>query len=92
MRRREKRMIGAALGLMVVLVVVLVVAVSGSSKTSGHGCVSVALAYSTGGDQIYRCGEAARALCAAAGQPGGITGATGRAVAVECRKAGLRVG
>jgi hypothetical protein len=92
MRPREKWMIGGVVAIVALLAVALVVSFATGSKKSGHGCISVALAYSTGGAQIDRCGDAAKALCAGVGQPGGLTGLPARAVAAECRRAGLPVG
>lgn len=89
---RERWMIRGVLGILGLLVVALVISFATSTRKSGHGCVSVALAYSTGGQQIYRCGASAKALCAGVGKPGGITGPPARTVATECRKAGLPVG
>ncbi|HWD75275.1 MAG TPA: hypothetical protein VG371_09055 [Solirubrobacteraceae bacterium] len=91
-RPREKWMIGGVAAALVVLAVALVISFASSTKPSGHGCISVALAYSTGGAQIDRCGAAARALCAGVGVPGGVTGLPARSVAEACRKAGLPVG
>lgn len=91
-RPREKVMIAGVLTALVALAVVLGISLSTGSQKSGHGCISVGLAYSTGGEQVYRCGGAARALCSGVGQPGGSTGATARAISTECRKAGLPVG
>lgn len=92
MRTREKWMIGGVVALVAVLAAALVISFASGSKKSGHGCISVALAYSTGGAQIDKCGGAARALCAGVGVPGGLTGLPARGVAAECRKAGLPVG
>jgi hypothetical protein len=92
MRPREKWMIGGVVAVVAVLAVALVVSFAAGTKSSGHGCISVGLAYSTGGAQIDRCGDAAKALCAGVGRPGGITGLPARGVAAECRKAGLPVG
>jgi hypothetical protein len=89
---RERWMIGGVLGLVAALAVVLAISLSTVGHHSGNGCISVGLTYSTGGQQVYRCGAGARALCNQAGVAGGITGSTGRAVATECRKAGLPVG
>lgn len=89
---RERWMISGVLGLVAALALALVISLSTTGHQSGHGCVSVGLTYSTGGQQVFRCGASARALCSQAGVPGGITGSTGRAVATECRKAGLPVG
>ncbi len=92
MSGREKWMIGGVLGLVAALAVVLVVSFATAGHKSGHGCVSVGLAYSTGGAQVYRCGGAARQLCQSVNQPGGTTGGAARSLTIECRKAGLPVG
>jgi hypothetical protein len=90
--QREKWMLRGVLGGVAVLVVAVVIALTTQGHKSGHGCVSVALAYSTGGAQMDRCGASARALCAGVGRSGGITGKPAEAVAEACRKAGLPVG
>jgi hypothetical protein len=92
LRRREKAMVGGVVAALGALVVVLLISLGTAGKQSGHGCISVGLAYSTGGAQIYRCGSSARAMCASVGQSGGPVGATARALTTECRKAGLQVG
>jgi hypothetical protein len=91
-RAREKAMVGGVLATVAALVIVLIVALGTSDRQSGHGCISVGLAYSTGGAQIYRCGPGARAMCATVGRAGGPVGATARALTTECRKAGLQLG
>lgn len=85
-------MIGGVVTALAALAVVLIVSLSTSGPRSGHGCISVGLAYSTGGAQIYRCGATARAMCASVGRAGGPVGAGARAISTECRKAGLPVG
>ena len=89
---REKWMVGGVLGVLAALAVVLVISLATTGHKSGHGCISVALAYSVGGAQVYRCGDSARAMCASVNRPGGSVGATAHALATECRKAGLPVG
>jgi hypothetical protein len=91
-RAREKAMVGGVLAVLAAFAVVLVVSLGTADKQSGRGCISVGLAYSTGGAQIYRCGSSARAMCATVGQSGGPVGATARSLTTECRKAGLQVG
>jgi hypothetical protein len=91
-RPREKVMIGGVVGILAVLVVAVVISFATAGHKSGHGCISVGLASSTGGAQIYRCGASARAMCASVNQPGGSIGATARALSTECPKAGLRIG
>jgi ABC-type nickel/cobalt efflux system permease component RcnA len=89
---RERWMVGGVLGMLAALAVVLVISFSTAGRQSANGCINVALSYSTGGAQIFRCGAGARALCEQVDRPGGLSGVTGRAVAVQCRKAGLPVG
>jgi hypothetical protein len=89
---REKWLFGGVLGLVAALAVVLAISLSTAEPRSANGCISVGLSYATGGQRLSRCGAGARAFCAEAGVAGGITGTTGRAVATQCRKAGLPVG
>jgi hypothetical protein len=91
-RPRERMMLGGVVGVLSAIVVALVISFATAGPKSGHGCVSVGLAYSTGGAQVYRCGSGARALCATVNQPGGTTGGAARSLTIECRKAGLPVG
>jgi hypothetical protein len=69
-----------------------VVALAIGNHTTGNGCIEVGLPYATGGAELYRCGAAARRVCAGVDTPGGYTGAPGRAVAIQCRLAKLPVG
>lgn len=85
-------MISGVLGLVALLAAALVISFATAGHKSGHGCISVGLAYSVGGAQIYRCGASARSMCASVNRPGGSTGATARALTTQCRKAGLAVG
>jgi hypothetical protein len=85
-------MVSSVLATVAALAIVLVIALVSSGHSTSHGCVSVNLPYSTGGQEFYECGARARAMCGQAGVQGGYTGAAGRAVAVQCRKAGLPVG
>jgi hypothetical protein len=89
---RERWMIRGVASVLVALAVALVISFATVGKQSGHGCISVSLAYSTGGSQIYRCGAGARALCNGVNAPGGLTGKPAETVAEACRKAGLPVG
>jgi hypothetical protein len=74
------------------LAVVAVIAITTTGRSSGNGCVDVTIPYALGGQEIYKCGQAARSFCIGAGQPGGFTGSAGHLIAVQCRKAGLRFG
>jgi hypothetical protein len=77
-------------------VAILAAAVAVSFVVSGaesrHGCIAATVPYSLGGQQLNQCGATARETCAAVGTSAGFSGAAGRAVAAECRKAGLSVG
>jgi hypothetical protein len=90
--KREKWMVGSVLATVAALILVVVISIATTGHTTANGCVDVNIPYSTGGQEFYECGARARAMCAAVGAPGGYTGAAGRAVATECRKAGLGVG
>ncbi|MDQ2760255.1 MAG: hypothetical protein M3Y17_07415 [Actinomycetota bacterium] len=92
LRRREKWMLGAVLGVVAALIVAVAIAVLTPGHTSAHGCVDVVIPYSTGGQELYRCGAGARTLCALVGAPRGYSGPVARDVADECRKAGVRIG
>jgi hypothetical protein len=85
-------MLGGVGALLAALAIALVISFATSGHKSGHGCISVSLAYSVGGTQTYRCGASARQMCASVGKPGGSVGATARALTTACRKAGLPVG
>lgn len=89
---REKWILASVGALFAALLVIVVIALATPGRTSANGCVDVALPYSTGGAEIYRCGAAARTMCMKAGHSDGYSGAAGRAVAGECHKAGLPVG
>jgi hypothetical protein len=90
-RRREKWMIGGLLATVAAIAVAVVIAVGSAGHRSANGCVDVTIPYSIGGQEFYKCGAAARALCAEVGAPGGFTGSPGRAIAAECRKARVAV-
>jgi hypothetical protein len=89
---RERWMLGGVGGLLAALLVALVISFASTGHKSGRGCIDVSLAYSTGGAEVYRCGAAARAMCAEVGAPGGLSGKAARTVTVACRKAGVAVG
>ena len=89
---RERWMIRGVVAVVVALAAVLVISLATGETTSHKGCVSVSLAYSTGGDHITRCGDGAKSLCQGVGRAGGITGAPAQVVAAACRKAGLPIG
>jgi hypothetical protein len=89
---RERWLIGGILTVVAALAVAVVVALATSGHSTGNGCIDVNVPYSIGGQEVYRCGAAARKVCAAVDTPTGFTGSAGRAVAAECRKVSLPVG
>ncbi|MGI8430532.1 MAG: hypothetical protein ACR2OB_14800 [Solirubrobacteraceae bacterium] len=92
LRAREKWMLGGVLAVTALLVLTVVFSFAAGSHRSANGCVEVTIPYSTGGQDLFRCGAGARAMCRLTGTPRGYTGAPGRTVAAECRKAKLPVG
>lgn len=89
---RERWMLWTGGVLTLALAVVAVIAITTTGRSSGNGCVDVTIPYALGGQEIYKCGDAARSFCVSSGQPGGFDGSTGKLIAVQCRKAGLRFG
>jgi uncharacterized membrane protein len=89
--RREKWMIGSVLGLLVVIAVAVVIAFTSVQRQSRNGCIDVSAATVIGGSELYRCGNAARALCTEPGGENSQNIAFSRALAEACRKAGLPV-
>src|ERR1700753_1831681 len=85
---RERWLVRGVVGVVSALAWVLVMSLATGETTSRKGCVSVSLAYSTGGDHITRCGDGAKSLCQGVGHAGGIIGAPAQTVATACRKAG----
>jgi hypothetical protein len=74
------------------LAAAVAVSLAAPGNSTGNGCIDVNIPYSIGGQEVYKCGAAAREVCAAVGTPSGFSGAAGRAVATECRKVSLSVG
>jgi hypothetical protein len=90
--RREKWILGSVLATVAALAVVVIIAISTADPTSGNGCINVTVASSMGAQPLSGCGARARTMCRLAGTPGGYTGSLARALATECRKAGIQVG
>ncbi|MGI8413523.1 MAG: hypothetical protein ACR2LV_08925 [Solirubrobacteraceae bacterium] len=91
LRSRERWMLGGVITVVTALLLAVAISFAAGGHSSAHGCVDVTIPYSTGGQEVYRCGAAARDMCMLVGAPGGYTGMPARAVAGECRKAGLPV-
>jgi predicted acylesterase/phospholipase RssA len=89
---REKRIVAGVGVLTAALIVAIVISLLAAGKTSGRGCIYVTIPAATGAEQINQCGEPARATCLSTSTPGAFAPEAARAVAAECRKAGLPVG
>jgi hypothetical protein len=90
--RREKSILGVVLAAVGALIVAVVISLATTGHHTGNGCIDVTIPYAVGGQEFYRCGAAARAMCAEVGVPGGYTDVPGRAIATECRKIRLPIG
>jgi hypothetical protein len=91
-RPRDKWMVGFGVGLLAILAVAIAISFTSKQKTSKNGCIDVSAATVIGGSELYRCGDAARALCEPPGSPGDQNVAFQKALVSACRKAGLPVG
>ena len=63
---RDKRRILIAVAMLIVVVAAVSIWAAGrpgAYGSSGHGCVTVSMASSTGGALIHDCGSAAKTLC-----------------------------
>jgi hypothetical protein len=89
--RREKWMIGGVAGVVAVIAVAVVIAFTSVQRQSRNGCIDVSAATVIGGSELYRCGDAARALCTTPVGESSQNVAFSRALAEACRKAGLPV-
>jgi hypothetical protein len=89
---RARWMLALGGALTTALVILAVIALTTTGHQTGNGCVDVTIPYALGGQEFYKCGNAARTFCVSSGKPGGFTGTAGQAIAVQCRKAGLRFG
>jgi hypothetical protein len=89
---REKWILGVVLAGVAALVVAVVISIGSTAHRTGNGCVDVTFPIAIGGQELYECGSKARELCASAGASAGLSPVEDRAVATQCRKAGLPVG
>ncbi|HUA06769.1 MAG TPA: hypothetical protein VMB27_22875 [Solirubrobacteraceae bacterium] len=89
---REMWMVGGVLGTVAVLAVVLVISLASSGPGSKSGCIYATIPADTGAEQVHQCGVQARDTCQSVFAAGAYTHQAARAIASECRKAGLPVG
>jgi hypothetical protein len=90
-RRRDRLLIAATVGLIAVIVIAVLFAFTTHQRKSRHGCIDVSAATGIGGSELYRCGSAARSLCAGASGTDTENIAFRQQLADACRKAGLPV-
>jgi hypothetical protein len=88
---REKWIVGAVLAVVAALAVVVAISIGSSGRRTANGCVDVTFPIAIGGQEIYECGTRAQSLCTSVGTSGGLSAVEDRAIAVQCRKAGLKV-
>ncbi|HZE03996.1 MAG TPA: hypothetical protein VE127_02160 [Solirubrobacteraceae bacterium] len=86
---RERWMVGLGGALLTALVVAVLISFTSTQRTSGHGCIDVSAPTVIGGSDLYRCGSAARELCAAPAGPGTANAAFRAALIRACRTADL---
>jgi hypothetical protein len=89
---RERWIIGAVLAVVVAIAVAVIVSIGTGERTTAAGCIDVKFPTTIGGAELYNCGAQAREMCASVGLGTEFTDIEGKAIAVECRKAGLPVG
>lgn len=83
------RGVAALAAAVLVAVAVSFIAPGGHTR---RGCIAATVPSSLGAQAIDACGRSARTICEGVGTPAGFTGAAGRVVATQCRRAGLTVG
>ncbi len=87
--RRERVLVRGVAAVAALLIVAVVVSLVATGPGTARGCVRATYAGPVGAEQVYECGDAARALCRSLRRPGGFTGDAATSVAAACRKAGL---
>jgi hypothetical protein len=88
---REKWMVGGVLAMVAAVILILLISIGSTGKTSAHGCIYATIPGAVGAQEVNECGADARATCQSVGTPGAFTAQAARAIAVQCRKAGLAV-
>jgi hypothetical protein len=88
---REKWIVGAVLGVVAVLVAIVAISIGSTGHRTANGCIDVKFPIAIGGQELYQCGAGARTLCSTSGAASGPNSVEDRAIADQCRKAGLPV-
>jgi hypothetical protein len=89
---REKWILGSVLAAVAAIIVAVVISLATAEHRTGGGCVDVKFPITIGGAELYQCGTQARSLCAGANATPWASSVADRAVAEQCRKAGIPVG
>jgi hypothetical protein len=89
---RERWIIGGVLVAVLALTVAIVVSIGTAEHKTANGCVEVKFPTTIGGAELYRCGAQARELCRSVRSTARSGDVEGKAIAAQCRKAGLPVG
>lgn len=77
------------MAVVVALLAAVLISVGSSGHHTGNGCVDVTFPIAIGGQEIYECGSKARALCRSTASSDRSSAIADRAIAAQCRKAGL---
>ena len=89
---RERWMVRAVVGLVLVLAVLLAVSLATGGKSSANGCIYATIPGPVGAQEVNQCGSRARETCRSAAAPGAYTPQAAQVIEQQCRKAGLPVG
>ena len=92
-RSRTERLSVRLFGLVILVVLGLVVfSLTTHQKKSGNGCVDFTYTTMIGGAEMYKCGAAARQVCATPPSKKSVDGDFQTELYAACRKAGIPVG
>lgn len=89
---RERAAVYAAAIVTLVLVGLVVFSLTNHQRKTGNGCIDFNYSTMIGGAEAYKCGAAARNLCATPLAKKSIDGDYQTELYAACRKAGLRTG
>jgi hypothetical protein len=89
---REKWILSSVVAVVVALLAAVLISIGSGGHRTANGCVDVTFPIAIGGQEIYECGDRARALCRSASAASGSNAVADRAIATQCRKVGLKVG
>jgi hypothetical protein len=90
--RREQLAVRIAAVVTLVLVGLVAFSLTNHQRTTGHGCIDFSYSTMIGGAEMYKCGTAARNLCATPPSKKSIDGDYQTELYAACRKAGIPIG